>query len=63
MVAEARWWQRRHRGIPILGFDRLCINAHARAITNAIKVASIAAQSDVVGSICAGLEGGSERTR
>lgn len=53
-------WQQ-YGGVPILGFDRLCIKAHgrstARAITNAIKVASIAAQSDVVGSIRAGLEG------
>lgn len=59
-------WQQ-YGGVPILGFDRLCIKAHgrstARAITNAIKVASIAAQSDVVGSIRAGLEGGSEATR
>jgi len=59
-------WQQ-YGGVPILGFDRLCIKAHgrstARAITNAIKVASIAAQSDVVGSIRAGLEGDSERTR
>lgn len=53
-------WQQ-YGGVPILGFDRLCIKAHgrstSRAITNAIKVASIAAQSDVVGSIRAGLEG------
>lgn len=59
-------WQQ-YGGVPILGFDRLCIKAHgrstARAITNAIKVASIAAQSDVVGSIRAGLESGSEAAR
>jgi glycerol-3-phosphate acyltransferase PlsX len=59
-------WQQ-YGGVPILGFGRLCIKAHgrstARAITNAIKVASIAAQSDVVGSIRAGLESGSETAR
>lgn len=57
-VREITDWQQ-YGGVPILGFDRLCIKAHgrstARAVTNAIKVATITAQSDVVGSIREGL--------
>lgn len=57
-VREITDWQQ-YGGVPILGFDRLCIKAHgrstARAIENAIKVATLSAQRDVVGSIREGL--------
>ncbi|MDW8246271.1 MAG: phosphate acyltransferase PlsX [Sandaracinaceae bacterium] len=47
-------------GVPILGFDKLCIKAHGRstgrAIRNAIRVAQKAVQSDLVASIQNGLE-------
>jgi len=47
-------WQQ-YGGAPILGFDRLCIKAHgrsgSRAIRNAIKVATKAASSDFTGEI------------
>jgi glycerol-3-phosphate acyltransferase PlsX len=53
-LREVTDWEQ-YGGAPILGFDRLCIKAHgrssARAITNAVKVASRAARSDLVGSI------------
>lgn len=52
-------WQE-YGGVPILGFDRLCIKAHgrstARAIRNAIRVAHKAARTDTVGAIRQGLE-------
>lgn len=52
-------WQE-YGGVPILGFDRLCIKAHgrstARAIRNAIRVAHEAARTDTVGAIRTGLE-------
>jgi len=52
-------WQE-YGGVPILGFDRLCIKAHgrstARAIRNAIRVAHRAARTDTVGTIRSGLE-------
>jgi glycerol-3-phosphate acyltransferase PlsX len=52
-------WQE-YGGVPILGFDRLCIKAHgrstARAVRNAIRVAHKAARTDTVGAIRAGLE-------
>jgi phosphate acyltransferase len=59
-MREVTDWQQ-YGGVPILGFDHLCIKAHgrstARAITNALKVATLSAQSDVVGAIRAGLPG------
>jgi glycerol-3-phosphate acyltransferase PlsX len=52
-------WQE-YGGVPILGFDRLCIKAHGRstqrAIRNALRVAHRAAHTDTIGSIRAGLE-------
>jgi glycerol-3-phosphate acyltransferase PlsX len=51
-------WQQ-YGGAPVLGFDRLCIKAHgrssARAIENALKVASKATRTDIVGAIREGL--------
>lgn len=51
-------WQE-YGGVPILGFDRLCIKAHgrstARAIHNAIRVAHRASRTDTVGAIERGL--------
>lgn len=53
-VRRATDWQQ-YSGVPILGFDHLCIKAHGRstprAITNALKVAAISARTDVVGAI------------
>ncbi len=47
-------WQQ-YGGVPILGFDRLCIKAHgrstARAIGNALKVATITTRTDLVGAM------------
>lgn len=52
-------WQE-YGGVPILGFDRLCIKAHgrstARAIHNALRVAHRAARTDTVGAIRRGLD-------
>lgn len=52
-------WQE-YGGVPILGFDHLCIKAHgrstSRAIHNAIRVAHRAARTDTIGSIQRGLE-------
>lgn len=52
-------WQE-YGGVPILGFDRLCIKAHgrstSRAIRNAIRVAHRAVRTDTVGIIRRGLE-------
>jgi glycerol-3-phosphate acyltransferase PlsX len=51
-------WEQ-YGGAPVLGFDRLCIKAHgrssARAITNALKVASKATRTDIVSAIREGL--------
>jgi glycerol-3-phosphate acyltransferase PlsX len=53
-VREVTDWEQ-YGGVPILGFDRLCIKAHGRsterAIANAIKVATISARSDLVGAM------------
>ncbi|MGF1469756.1 MAG: phosphate acyltransferase PlsX [Sandaracinaceae bacterium] len=52
-------WQQ-YGGAPILGFDHLVIKAHgrstARAITNAVKVASRAARTGLVDAMRTGLE-------
>lgn len=57
-MREVTDWQE-YGGVPILGFDRLCIKAHGRstprAIANALKVASISARRDILGAIRAGL--------
>lgn len=57
-VREVTDWQQ-YGGVPILGFDRLCIKAHgrstARAISNALKVATITARTDLVGGMRAAL--------
>lgn len=53
-VRQVTDWQQ-YGGVPILGFDRLCIKAHgrstARAVANALKVATITARTDLVGAI------------
>ena len=58
-VRKVTDWQQ-YGGVPILGFDRLCIKAHgrstARAIRNALKVAAISARTDAIGAIRTGLE-------
>lgn len=50
-VRQVTDWQQ-YGGVPILGFDRLCIKAHgrstARAIANALKVATITHRTDLV---------------
>lgn len=47
-------WQQ-YGGVPILGLDHLCIKAHgrstSRAISNALKVATITARTDLVGAM------------
>jgi glycerol-3-phosphate acyltransferase PlsX len=47
-------WQQ-YGGVPILGFDHLCIKAHGRstprAVSNALKVATISARADLVGAM------------
>ncbi|MFN7147771.1 MAG: phosphate acyltransferase PlsX, partial [Myxococcota bacterium] len=47
-------WQQ-YGGVPILGFDHMCIKAHgrstARAVSNALKVATITARTDLVGAM------------
>lgn len=57
-LRRATDWEQ-YGGAPLLGFDRICIKAHgrstARAIGNAIRVATRAARSDLVGSIRQGL--------
>ncbi len=57
-VRQATDWQE-YGGVPILGFDRLCIKAHGRstprAIGNALKVASITARKDLVSAMREGL--------
>ncbi len=58
-VRQVTDWQE-YGGVPILGFDRLCIKAHGRstqrAIRNAIRVAHRAARADTVASIERGIE-------
>jgi glycerol-3-phosphate acyltransferase PlsX len=58
-VHAATDWQQ-YGGVPILGFDHLCIKAHGRsterAIANALKVATITARTDLVGAMRAALE-------
>ena len=57
-LMEVTDWQQ-YGGAPLLGFERLFIKAHgrssARAITNAIKVASKALSGDLCGGIAAGV--------
>lgn len=57
-VREVTDWQQ-YGGVPLLGFDRLCIKAHGRsterAIANAIKVAHITARSDLIAAMRASL--------
>ena len=52
---------KQYGGAPVLGFDRVVIKAHgrsnARAIRNAVKVASKAVERDLAGQIEAGLKG------
>jgi glycerol-3-phosphate acyltransferase PlsX len=58
-IREVTDWQQ-YGGAPLLGFDRMCIKAHGRsterAISNAIKVATITARTDLVKAIREGLE-------
>ena len=57
-VREVTDWQQ-YGGVPLLGFDHLCIKAHgrstARAVRNALKVAAITARTDLVAAIREGL--------
>jgi glycerol-3-phosphate acyltransferase PlsX len=57
-------WEQ-YGGAPLLGFEHLFIKAHgrssARAITNAVKVASKALTGDLCGGIARGVRGLSER--
>ena len=57
-LKRATDWQE-YGGVPILGFDHLCIKAHgrstARALRNAILVASRGARTDLVEATRAGL--------
>lgn len=59
-LKQATDWQQ-YGGVPILGFDHLCIKAHgrssARAIRNAIKVANRATASGLVDGIAAAMVG------
>lgn len=52
-------WQQ-YGGAPILGLNKVCIKAHGRsgeqAIANAVKVASKAVRTDLVGTIRRGME-------
>lgn len=58
-LRKATDWEQ-YGGVPILGFDHLCIKAHGRsterAITNALKVATRAARTELVRSMREGLE-------
>jgi glycerol-3-phosphate acyltransferase PlsX len=60
-VREVTDWQQ-YGGVPLLGFDHLCIKAHGRsterAISNAIKVAHITARTDLVAAMRASLATG-----
>lgn len=57
-MREVTDWQQ-YGGVPLLGFDHLCIKAHgrstARAVRNALKVATITARTDLVAAIREGL--------
>ena len=59
-LKQATDWQQ-YGGVPILGFDHLCIKAHgrssARAIRNAIKVANRATASGLVEGIATAMVG------
>lgn len=59
-LRQATDWQQ-YGGVPILGFDHLCIKAHgrssARAIRNAIKVANRATASGLVEGIATAMVG------
>lgn len=60
-VRQVTDWQQ-YGGVPILGFDRLCIKAHgrstARAVANGLKVASISHRTDLVGAMRSALDPG-----
>jgi phosphate acyltransferase len=64
LMSVTDWEQ--YGGAPLLGFDHLFIKAHgrssARAITNAIKVASKGLTGDLCGSIATGMRGVASRT-
>lgn len=53
-VRQVTDWQQ-YGGVPILGFDRMCIKGHgrstARAVANALKVATITQRTDLVGAM------------
>lgn len=57
-VRQVTDWEQ-YGGVPILGFDRLCIKAHGRsterAIANAIRVAARTVKTDLVGAMRTGL--------
>jgi glycerol-3-phosphate acyltransferase PlsX len=63
-LKEVTDWEQ-YGGAPLLGFEHLFIKAHgrssARAITNAIRVASKAQSGDLCGVIAAGVKGLAER--
>lgn len=63
-LRKATDWEQ-YGGVPILGFDHLCIKAHgrssARAIGNAIKVASKATRTGLVPAIAAAMRRDEER--
>ena len=57
-LRKATDWEQ-YGGVPLLGFDHLCIKAHGRstgrAVGNAIRVAHRAARTDLVQTIREGL--------
>ena len=57
-LKDATDWQQ-YGGVPILGFEHLCIKAHgrssARAVGNALRVAHKATRTEILAAIRAGL--------